>query len=95
MLNILFFAQTRELIGVNSLELPATFKTAEQVRQHLAEKGERWALALEKGKLLVAINQALVPLDTEVKAGDEVGVFPTSDRRINERYSNCSTRTAL
>ncbi|HDR1925692.1 TPA: molybdopterin synthase sulfur carrier subunit [Pasteurella multocida] len=76
MLNILFFAQTRELIGVDSLELPATFKTAEQVRQHLTEKGERWALALEKGKLLVAINQALVPLDTEVKAGDEVAFFP-------------------
>ncbi len=52
MLNILFFAQTRELIGVDSLELPATFKTAEQVRQHLAEKGERWALALEKRQII-------------------------------------------
>ncbi|MGC7560876.1 molybdopterin synthase sulfur carrier subunit [Pasteurella sp. PK-2025] len=76
MLKILFFAQTRELIGVDALELPADFTTAEQVRQHLAEKGERWALALEKGKLLVAINQSLMPLDSEVKAGDEIAFFP-------------------
>ncbi|MGC6406015.1 molybdopterin synthase sulfur carrier subunit [Bisgaard Taxon 45] len=76
MLNILFFAQTRELIGVDSLELPATFRTAEHVRQHLAEKGERWALALEKGKVLVAINQSLMPLDSDVKSGDEIAFFP-------------------
>ncbi|MGC6343064.1 molybdopterin synthase sulfur carrier subunit [Bisgaard Taxon 45] len=76
MLNILFFAQTRELIEVDSLELPARFRTAEHVRQHLAEKGERWALALEKGKILVAINQSLMPLDSEVKSGDEIAFFP-------------------
>ncbi|WP_424407871.1 molybdopterin synthase sulfur carrier subunit [Pasteurella sp. PK-2025] len=76
MLKILFFAQTRELIGVDALELPADFTTAEQVRQHLAEKSELWALALEKGKLLVAINQSLMPLDSEVKAGDEIAFFP-------------------
>lgn len=76
MLNILFFAQTRELIGVEQLQLPATFSTAEQVRQHLAAQGERWALALEKGKLLVAVNQTLVPLNTALKAGDEIAFFP-------------------
>lgn len=76
MLNILFFAQTRELVGLERLELPARFNTAEQVRQHLAEQGERWALALEKGKLLVAVNQTLVPLDSVVKAGDEIAFFP-------------------
>ncbi|NBI13061.1 molybdopterin synthase sulfur carrier subunit [[Haemophilus] felis] len=76
MLTILFFAQTRELIGVDSLALPSTFTTAEQVRQHLAEKGEHWQLALEKGKILVAINQTLMPLDSCVNAGDEIAFFP-------------------
>ena len=33
-------------------------------------------LALEPGKLLAAVNQSIVPLDTEVKAGDEVAFFP-------------------
>ena len=51
MLNVLFFAQTRELIGVDSIQLEGDFATAEAVREHLAQKGDRWALALEKGKL--------------------------------------------
>ena len=54
----LFFAQTRELIGVDSIQLEGDFATAEAVREHLAQKGDRWALALEKrGSFLVA-NQS-------------------------------------
>lgn len=76
MLKVLFFAQTRELIGLDQIELPATFHSAEEVRSHLAEKGEMWALALEKGKLLVAINQTLMALESAVKSGDEIAFFP-------------------
>ncbi|MDW2047144.1 MoaD/ThiS family protein, partial [Vibrio sp. 708] len=36
----------------------------------------KWDLALEPGKLLAAVNQSIVPLDTQVKAGDEVAFFP-------------------
>lgn len=77
MLTVLFFAQTRELIGLDRLELnSADFLNAEQIREHLAAKGDRWALALEKGKLLVAINQTLVSLESAVKSGDEIAFFP-------------------
>ncbi|MCI5763382.1 molybdopterin synthase sulfur carrier subunit [Actinobacillus porcinus] len=76
MLKILFFAQTRELIGVDQLELNAEFTTAEAVREHLAAQGGKWALALAKGKLLVAINQTLSPLESAVKSGDEIAFFP-------------------
>ncbi|MDY6215828.1 molybdopterin synthase sulfur carrier subunit [Actinobacillus porcinus] len=76
MLKILFFAQTRELIGVDQLELNAEFATAEAVREHLAAQGGKWALALAKGKLLVAINQTLSPLESAVKSGDEIAFFP-------------------
>ncbi|WP_439258218.1 molybdopterin synthase sulfur carrier subunit [Lonepinella sp. BR2271] len=76
MLKILFFAQTRELVGVDQLELNAEFDTAESVRQHLAQQGDKWALALQKGKLLVAINQTLLPLESAVKSGDEIAFFP-------------------
>lgn len=76
MLKILFFAQTRELIGVEQLELKAEFATAEAVREHLAAQGGKWALALAKGKLLVAINQTLSPLESAVKSGDEIAFFP-------------------
>ena len=76
MLKVLFFAQTRELVGVDQVQIDADFATAEQLRQHLAEKGDKWALALEKGKLLVAVNQTLVPLESAVKSGDEIAFFP-------------------
>ncbi|QIM63013.1 molybdopterin synthase sulfur carrier subunit [Pasteurellaceae bacterium Orientalotternb1] len=76
MLKILFFAQTRELVGVDQLELDATFATAEALRQHLAARGGKWELALQAGKLLVAINQTISPLSAEIKDGDEIAFFP-------------------
>ncbi len=51
------------------IQLEGDFATAEAVCEHLAQKGDRWALALEKGKLLVAINQTLMPLESAVKNG--------------------------
>ena len=76
MIKVLFFAQTRELVGVDSLEVEATFTTAEQLRQHLSETNNKWALALQAGKLLVAINQTISPLSAEITDGDEVAFFP-------------------
>ncbi|MGY5739924.1 molybdopterin synthase sulfur carrier subunit [Vibrio antiquarius] len=80
MIKVLFFAQTRELIGIDSVELDDQFETVEAIRTHLVEEGAdkngKWDLALEPGKLLAAVNQSIVPLDTEVKAGDEVAFFP-------------------
>lgn len=76
MIKVLFFAQTRELVGQDSLEVEAKYASAEELRAELAEKGDKWALALEAGKLLVAINQTIVPLETTVNDGDEVAFFP-------------------
>ncbi|MBS9883073.1 molybdopterin synthase sulfur carrier subunit [Vibrio alginolyticus] len=80
MIKVLFFAQTRELIGIDSVELDGPFETVESIRTHLVEEGTKkdgkWDLALEPGKLLAAVNQSIVPLDTQVKAGDEVAFFP-------------------
>ena len=76
MLQVLFFAQTRELIGLDKIELEPIFNSAEDVRQHLAAKGDKWSLALQSDKLLVAINQTLLPLQSAVKDGDEIAFFP-------------------
>ncbi|EHK91266.1 molybdopterin synthase sulfur carrier subunit [Aggregatibacter actinomycetemcomitans] len=76
MLRVLFFAQTRELIGLDFIEVEGDFTTAEEVRQHLAAKGDKWALALQSDKLLVAINQTLMPPQSAVKNGDEIAFFP-------------------
>jgi molybdopterin synthase sulfur carrier subunit len=76
MIKVLFFAQVRELTETDELQLEATFQTAEALRQHLAARGGKWELALQSGKLLVAINQTLMPLDSPIYDGDEVAFFP-------------------
>jgi len=76
MINVLFFAQVRELTGCDSLQVEGDYATVEALRAELATRGDRWALALESGKLLAAVNQTLVPLDHAVQAGDEVAFFP-------------------
>ncbi|WP_312837040.1 molybdopterin synthase sulfur carrier subunit [Pantoea sp.] len=76
MIKVLFFAQVRELVGVSALELPADFTDVSALRAALAQRGDRWALALESGKLLAAVNQTLVPMTHGLRAGDEVAFFP-------------------
>ncbi|AIA71632.1 molybdopterin converting factor subunit 1 [Pectobacterium atrosepticum SCRI1043] len=76
MIKILFFAQVRELIETDSLSLPADYATVEEVRQALCQRGARWELALEAGKLLAAVNQSLVELTHPLQDGDEVAFFP-------------------
>lgn len=76
MIKVLFFAQTRELVGVDSVTVEADQITAEALRQQLCGKGEQWAQALQSGKLLVAVNQDMVKMDTVLKSGDEVAFFP-------------------
>ena len=42
----------------------------------MAAQSDRWALALEDGKLLAAVNQTLVSFDHPLTDGDEVAFFP-------------------
>ncbi|WP_209745082.1 molybdopterin synthase sulfur carrier subunit [Klebsiella michiganensis] len=77
MIKVLFFAQVRELLGTDSLTLdPQGLTKVEAVRQQLIARGDRWALALEEGKLLAAVNQTLTTFDHPLAAGDEVAFFP-------------------
>lgn len=76
MIKVLFFAQVRELVGTDATEVAADFPTVEALRQHLAAQSDRWALALEDGKLLAAVNQTLVSFDHPLTDGDEVAFFP-------------------
>lgn len=76
MIKVLFFAQVRELVGTDSLTLALSPDTVEGLRQQLAARGDRWALALEEGKLLAAVNQTLVEATHPIADGDEVAFFP-------------------
>ncbi|MDC9582744.1 molybdopterin synthase sulfur carrier subunit [Xenorhabdus sp. PR6a] len=76
MIKVLFFAQVRELVGTDSLELPNDYPTVAHLRQALTERGERWALALEEGKVLSAVNQSFTHAEYALNEGDEVAFFP-------------------
>ncbi|WP_342321469.1 molybdopterin synthase sulfur carrier subunit [Kosakonia sp. BYX6] len=76
MINVLFFAQVRELVGCDSISVDTVFPSVEALRQHLVAQGGRWELALEEGKLLAAVNQTLVSFDHPLASGDEVAFFP-------------------
>lgn len=80
MIKVLFFAQVRELVGTDSLTLDASeLATVEAVRQQLAARGDRWALALEEGKLLAAVNQTLTSFRTSSGQRRRSGVLPTGN----------------
>lgn len=78
MINVLFFAQVRELLGESSLTLDAGegTATADALRQTLASRSDKWAKVLASDKLLVAVNQTLCHWHTPIKDGDEVAFFP-------------------
>ncbi len=76
MINVLFFAQTRELLERDSIEVQGAFANVEALRAHLAAQEGKWSLALEPGKLLAAVNQSIVPFDFVLQDGDEVAFFP-------------------
>jgi len=78
MLKIVFFAQTRELVGCDGIELEFSSKLSniENIRSQLAATADKWDLALQRDKLLVAVNQEMSSWDVVVKDGDEVAFFP-------------------
>ena len=76
MIKVLFSAQTRELVGVETLDVEACFDTVEALRASLATREGKWDLALDASKLLAAVNQSIVSLNHPLADGDEVAFFP-------------------
>jgi len=78
MLDILYFASFREILGQANEQLPAdNFKTVDCVLNALAERGEAWKASLvENQNLQIAVNHDVANRSTEIKAGDEIAFFP-------------------
>ncbi|UJF22185.1 molybdopterin synthase sulfur carrier subunit [Shewanella sp. OMA3-2] len=77
MIQVLFFAQVRELLGTAKLTFPADgITTAECLRSALAAQDDKWAKVMASDKLLVAVNQTISHWNTIVADGDEVAFFP-------------------
>ena len=69
---ILFFGTTADLAGQRSIELTlACAATVSEALSTITNRNNGFA----NHKLLVALNQEYVPIDTKLKDGDELAVF--------------------
>ena len=77
MIKILFFGQLRERLDCNELtfQLDAPL-TVSELKTQLAEQGQRWEKSLQDGNILVAVNQTIASIDSQINPGDEVAFFP-------------------
>ncbi len=77
MVDILYFASFREVLGQANEQMPAQFQTVGALINELAERGENWKMALQDNQnLQIAVNHDVACRDTEIKAGDEIAFFP-------------------
>ncbi len=73
---VLFFAQLRERLGCDTIQLDAQGMSVRELRQVLAKRDERWRTWLLDKDVLVAVNQTLVDDNAALSTGDEVAMFP-------------------
>ena len=76
MIKVLFFAQVRELVGTDTLEVADDFPTVSALRQHLAANGGRRAPAREDGTVPEAGQPAPGRFDYSVPGGRGKALFP-------------------
>jgi molybdopterin synthase sulfur carrier subunit len=86
MIKVLFLPRCANwLAPILTLDVDA--QSVEAVRRQLAGRGERWALALEEGKLLAAVNQTLTPFDHPLRGRRRSGVLSAGYGRLNDADS--------
>jgi molybdopterin synthase sulfur carrier subunit len=76
MIKVLFFAQLREQLGCDQLELPADAKTLAELREQLCQSQPAWCEPLSRPSVLMAVNQRLAKSSHPLADGDEVAFFP-------------------
>jgi molybdopterin synthase sulfur carrier subunit len=79
MVEILYFARIKELVGMDreQLQLPQGIADISALIDHLCgDRGDEWSAALRQENLLIAVNQTMVKSDQRLGDGDEVAFFP-------------------
>ena len=77
MVNILYFASFREVLGQTDELLPAQHATVGALISELALRGDHWKQALlDNTNLQIAVNHDVASRKTAIKPGDEVAFFP-------------------
>lgn len=76
MIRVLFFARLRDELGVSETQVDAEgVSDLENLLNYLIQQQPEWQLFLDK-PLMMAVNQQMAELKTEIKTGDEVAFFP-------------------
>jgi len=78
-LQINFFAELREQLGVDNLSLELndfSGSTLGDLLTHLKDQKQQWYNHLSSPNLLMAVNQQMAKPSQTLKAGDEVAFFP-------------------
>ena len=75
---IVLFANLREALGVDSVELQITGSSSVSalISQLADQQSEEWFEMLTAENIRVAVNQDLINEDVDIVDGDEVAFFP-------------------
>lgn len=77
MINIIFFSKYRESFGASTLTVSlGSLTTIKDLVAHLEHEYPDSAVVFADPQLLVAINQQLANMTSNVRNGDEVAFFP-------------------
>ena len=79
MVRLVYLARLREALGVSTeaVELPREVATVALLLAWLRKRGGAWAVELAPGRAVrVAVNHDVAGIDTTVKPGDEIALFP-------------------
>ncbi|MEK8088559.1 molybdopterin converting factor subunit 1 [Thermithiobacillus plumbiphilus] len=79
MIKILYFAQFREQLGIDSeqIQLPRHVHTVETLLAYLRGRGGNWTEVFGADAVVcVAVNHAMVAGQGTVAVGDEIAFFP-------------------
>jgi sulfur-carrier protein len=76
-ITVLFFAQVKEQVGTDRIEIEHEINiNIQQLKQKLAQYQDNWLSVFSGSSLLAAVNQTIVDDNTTIKDGDEVAFFP-------------------
>lgn len=77
--SLVYLARLREVFGASHerVEPPHEVTTVGALREWLSTRGDVWARELAPDRAVrFAVNHDLARLDTPIRAGDEVALFP-------------------
>ncbi len=78
MLTVRFFAQFREALDCDALEVPwqAELSDLDALEAALRARGENWRQVLDGDNLIRALNHVVVDSNVVLNDGDEIAFFP-------------------